>query len=151
MFDQHTRLAQLHRPGRLSWLLTRTDRQQHLARPNGALIGMIGVIMLLRLALLHKELKLTSYDPTYTETIGLHADRIRLLLLILLALTVVTCIQMAGVILTSALRVTPAAAPLLTTRLTWMILLAALIAVGSALVGLYASYYANAASSAAIG
>lgn len=115
------------------------------------LIGAIAVAVLLTLWLLHKELELTSYDPTYAEVIGLKADRLRFLLLILLAFTVVTCIQVVGVILTSALLVTPAAAAaLLTTRLPRMMLLAALIAVASALVGLYASYYADVASGAAI-
>jgi manganese/iron transport system permease protein len=107
--------------------------------------------VLLTLALLHKELELSSYDPTYAEVIGLRADRMRFVLLIVLAFTVVTCIQVVGVILTSALLVTPAAAAaLLTNRLPRMMLIAALIAVGSALVGLYASYYANVASGAAI-
>lgn len=115
------------------------------------LIGAIALAVLLTLWLLHKELELTSYDPIYAEVIGLKADRLRFLLLILLALTVVTCIQVVGVILTSALLVTPAAAAaLLTTRLPRMMLLAALIAVASALVGLYASYYADVASGAAI-
>jgi ABC-type Mn2+/Zn2+ transport system permease subunit len=115
------------------------------------LIAAIAALVLLTLALLHKELELTSYDPTYAEVIGLRADRARFLLLILLALTVVTCIQVVGVILTSALLVTPAAAAaLLTNRLPRMMLLAALIAVGSALVGLYASFYADVASGAAI-
>lgn len=115
------------------------------------LIGGIAVAVLSTLALLHKELELTTYDPTYAEVIGLRADWLRFLLLILLALTVVTCIQVVGVILTSALLVTPAAAAaLLTVRLPRMMLLAAIIAVGSALVGLYASYYADVASGAAI-
>jgi ABC-type Mn2+/Zn2+ transport system permease subunit len=114
-------------------------------------IGVIGAAVLLALFLLHKELELTSYDPTYAQVIGLRADRMRFLLLILLALTVVTCIQVVGVILTSALLVTPAAAAaLLTTRLPRMMLLAALIATGSAVVGLYASYYADIASGSTI-
>jgi manganese/iron transport system permease protein len=121
-------------------------------RPSDLLqIAAIAAGVLLTLALLHKELELTSYDPTYAQVIGLSADRMRLLLLILLALTVVTCIQVVGVILTSALLVTPAAAAaLLTNRLPRMMLVGALIAVGSSLVGLYASYYADVASGAAI-
>lgn len=115
------------------------------------LIGGIAIGVLLTLWLLHKELELTSYDPSYAQVIGLHADRLRFVLLILLAFTVVTCIQVVGVILTSALLVTPAAAAaLLTNRLPRMMLLAALIAVISAAVGLYASYYADVASGAAI-
>lgn len=115
------------------------------------LIAVISAGVLLTLFLLHKELELTSYDPTYAEVIGLRADGLRFLLLILLALTVVSCIQVVGVILTSALLITPAAAAgLLTNRLPRMMALAALIAVVAAVVGLYASYYANVASGAAI-
>ncbi|NTV64310.1 MAG: metal ABC transporter permease [Oscillochloris sp.] len=121
-------------------------------RPEDLLqIALIAGLVLLVLLVLHKELELTSYDPTYAEVIGLRADRMRMLLLVLLALTVVSCIQVVGVILTSALLVTPAAAAaLLTVRLPRMMLLAALIAIGSALVGLYASYYADVASGATI-
>ncbi len=115
------------------------------------LIAAISVAILCTLFLVHKELELTSYDPTYAEAVGLRADGLRFLLLILLALTVVTCIQVVGVILTSALLITPAAAAgLLTNRLPRMMLIAALIAVFSATVGLYASYYADVASGAAI-
>ena len=72
-------------------------------------------------------------------------------LLILLALTVVTSIQVVGVVLTSALLVTPAAAAsLVTQRLSHMMLLAILVAIGASIVGLYASYYAAVASGAAI-
>ncbi len=107
--------------------------------------------VLLTLFLLHKELELTSYDPTYAEVIGLSADRMRMVLLVLLAFTVVACIQIVGVILTSAMLVTPAAAAaLLTNRLPRMMGLATLIAIGSSLIGLYASYYADVASGAAI-
>ena len=56
-----------------------------------------------------------------------------------------------GVVLTSALLVTPAAtASLLTQRLTPMMGLAALIAVLSGVVGLYVSYYGSVSSGAAI-
>ncbi|MFV9504372.1 MAG: metal ABC transporter permease [Oscillochloridaceae bacterium umkhey_bin13] len=115
------------------------------------LIGGIACLVLFTLWLVHKELELTSYDPTYAEVIGLKADRLRMLLLILLALTVVTCIQIVGVILTSALLVTPAAAAaLLTNRLPRLMLIGALFALLAVVVGLYASYYADVASGAAI-
>lgn len=116
-----------------------------------AQMAAIAAGVLLTLFLLHKELELTSYDPTYAEVIGLSADRMRMLLLVLLAFTVVACIQIVGVILTSAMLVTPAAAAaLLTNRLPRMMGLAAFIAIGSSLIGLYASYYADVASGAAI-
>jgi manganese/iron transport system permease protein len=55
------------------------------------------------------------------------------------------------VVLTSALLITPAAtASLLTRRLLPMMGVAALIALGSGMAGLYASYYASVSSGAAI-
>ena len=94
------------------------------------LIAIITAVTLLLLFLFHKELELTSFDPVHAEVIGLRADRLRYLLLILLAFTVVTSIQVVGVVMTSALLVTPAAAAaLLTNRLSRMVAIAVLIAV----------------------
>src|SRR5262249_4693959 len=82
------------------------------------LIGLITALVLVTLIVFHKELELTSFDPTQARLIGLNADTIRYGLLLLLALTVVTAIQVVGVVLTSALLITPAAtASLLTDRL----------------------------------
>jgi manganese/iron transport system permease protein len=116
-----------------------------------ALMAGVAGVTLLVLLFFHKELELSSYDPQHAEVIGIQPDRMRMLLLMLLALTVVTSIQVVGVVLTSALLVTPAAAAsLLTKRLPQMMLIAALIAVGAGFVGLYASYYATVSSGAAI-
>lgn len=115
------------------------------------LIAGLAVAILLALLLLHKELELTSFDPTYAEVIGVRADRMRTTLLVLLALTVVTSIQVVGVVLTSAMLVTPAAAAsLLTKRLVRMMALSAAIAIGSVFVGIYISYYARVSVGAAI-
>jgi manganese/iron transport system permease protein len=114
-------------------------------------IASIAVVVLSLILLFHKELELTSVDPTYAEVIGLSADRVRYGLLLLLALTVVSGIQAVGVVLTSALLVTPAAtASLLTHHLPRMMVIAALIAVGASVTGLYASFYFNVSSGATI-
>jgi manganese/iron transport system permease protein len=64
---------------------------------------------------------------------------------------VVTAIQAVGVVLTSAMLVTPAAtASLLTNRLPRMMLIAIGVAVSAGVIGLYASYRYNVASGAAI-
>ena len=114
-------------------------------------IAGVAVVVLLLLALCHKELELASVDPGYALAIGLPVDGLRYLLLALLALTVVSAIQAVGVVLTSALLITPAAtASLLTHRLRPMMAVAALIAIGAGMAGLYASYYASVSSGAAI-
>ena len=110
----------------------------------GDLIGIavVAVTVALVLGLLHKELVLSSVDPSHARSIGLSADRLRYVLLVLLALAVVTGIQAVGVILTSALLITPAAtAAMLTRRLTTMMLVSALDACVSCIVGLYLSFY----------
>lgn len=115
------------------------------------LIAIVAAVVLIALWLFHKELELTSYDPTHAQVIGLRPDLVRYGLLILLALTVVTAIQAVGVVLTSAMLVTPAAtASLLTRRLPRMMLIASVVAIGSGAVGIYLSYRLNLATGAVI-
>jgi manganese/iron transport system permease protein len=103
-------------------------------------IGLIAAIVLITLALFHKELELTSVDPTYASVIGLRSDWMRNLLLVLLALAIVVGIQAVGVIMISGLLITPAAAASLLTRsLFRMMLLAVFFAVSSGIAGLYES------------
>jgi len=115
------------------------------------LMALILVIVLFVIALFYKELELTSVDPAYAAVIGLRADWLRNILLVLLALAVVTAIQAVGVILTSALLITPAAAASLITRnLLRMMIVSALLSILAGVVGLYASIYCNVAPGAAI-
>ena len=115
------------------------------------LMAVIAAVVLAALLLFHKELELASADPIYARVIGVPVDRLTLLLLILLAFCVVTGIQAVGVVLTSALLGTPAAAAaLLTHRLVHMMALAVLFVVVAGVVGLYASFYFNVSSGAAI-
>ncbi|MGI8650963.1 MAG: metal ABC transporter permease [Rubrobacter sp.] len=120
---------------------------------NAALIAitLLSATILTLVLLLHKELELTSFDPTHASVIGLKPDRLRYLLLVLLALTVVIGIQAVGVILISALLITPAAtASLLTNNLPRMMLLSASVSALASAGGLYASFYLNIPSGAAI-
>lgn len=111
----------------------------------------VTVLVLLVVWAFFKELVATSFDPGHATVIGLSPGLVRYGLLIMLALVVVSGIQTVGVVMVAALLVTPAAAAsLLTRRLPQMMGLAALLSVLAALVGLYASYYANIASGAAI-
>jgi ABC-type Mn2+/Zn2+ transport system permease subunit len=115
------------------------------------LMAVLTVLILVTLFVFHKELELTSFDPTHARVIGLSADKLRYLLLVLLALTVVSAIQVVGVVLTSALLITPAAAAaLLSERLSRMMLIAVVISVFSGVTGLYISFYANVSSGATI-
>ncbi|MGB4675401.1 MAG: metal ABC transporter permease [Aggregatilineales bacterium] len=115
------------------------------------IIAGVTVLVIAAVALFYKELLVTSFDPGHAVAIGLSPELVRYGLLILLALTVVAAIQAVGVVMVIALLVTPAAtASLLARQLPRIMLLGAVFAVISAVVGLYASYYANVASGAAI-
>jgi ABC-type Mn2+/Zn2+ transport system permease subunit len=101
--------------------------------------------------LFFKELLVTSFDPTHARKIGIPVNALRTGLLITLALTIVAGAQTVGVLMVTALLITPAAsASLLTKRLPRMIVYATAFAVASVFVGLYASYYLEVASGAAI-
>ena len=85
----------------------------------------------------NKELSLTTVDPHHAQTIGLSAERIRYLLLVMLALAIVAGIQSVGVVMTTALMVTPAAAASLITRqLRWMFVWSGILSVLSNCIGL---------------
>jgi ABC-type Mn2+/Zn2+ transport system permease subunit len=109
------------------------------------------LIVLLVVFLLYKELLVISFDPVLAATLRLPAERLRLVLLVLLALTVVVSLQSVGIGLVTAMLVTPGAtAYLLTKRLPRMIALSALFGALSGVIGLYASYYLDVVSGAAI-
>ena len=114
-------------------------------------IAIVAVLVCGGLLAVNKELMLTTVDPHHAQTIGLSAEWMRYLLLVLLALAIVTGIQSVGVVMTTALMVTPAAtASLLTKRLSWMFVWSALISVISNCLGLYSSYYLSVSSGGAI-
>ena len=73
------------------------------------------------------------------------------LLMILIAITIVVSLQTVGIALMVAMLITPAAtAYLLSKRLWIMMIMAAVIASISGVIGLYFSYFVNIASGAAI-
>ena len=109
------------------------------------------VIVLLVVFLLYKELLVVSFDPVLAATLRLPAERLRIVILLLLALTVVVSLQSVGIGLVTSMLVTPGAtAYLLTRRLPRMMAISALVGALSSVIGLYASYYLNVVSGAAI-
>lgn len=115
------------------------------------LTAALGGAVLLTVFLLYKPFLVISFDAVLASTLRLPVERLRYLLLILLALTIVVSLQTVGVGLVAAMLVTPgAAAYLLVRRLPAMMATAAAIGAGSSVAGLYLSYYFNVASGAAI-
>jgi ABC-type Mn2+/Zn2+ transport system permease subunit len=111
----------------------------------------IGGGVILVVALLWKELLYATFDPLGAAASGIPVDRLEYLFLALVALTIVVSLQAVGIILVVAMLITPAAtAQLVSVRFTRLMLVAALVGVGSSVIGLYLSYWFDVASGATI-
>lgn len=115
------------------------------------LIAGLGLAVLLTIAAFYKEFMVISFDPILAATLRLPVAWLSNLMLVLLAVVIVVSLQAVGVALVLAMLVTPAAtATLMTRRLIWVMILAALIGAVSSMAGLYLSYYLDLASGPAI-
>lgn len=111
----------------------------------------LGVVVLLSVVLLYKELLVISFDPILAATLRLPLNALDYLLLILITLTIIISLQTVGVALLVAMLVTPAATAYLLTRRLWhMMIVGAIIGAVSSVAGLYLSFYVNMASGAAV-
>jgi manganese/iron transport system permease protein len=115
------------------------------------LIAGLGLLALLAVVFLYKELLVISFDPILAATLRLPLNVLNYLLLVLIALTVVVSLQTVGVALMVAMLVTPAATAYLLTRRLWhMMIVGAGVGAVSSVAGLYLSFYVNVASGAAV-
>ncbi|MBE0643623.1 MAG: metal ABC transporter permease [Bacteroidetes bacterium] len=100
---------------------------------------------------LFKEFLALSFDAEVASVMGLPVRFLHYLLLVLIALTVVLSVKSVGVVLVSALIVTPAAAAYqLTVNFRRMMLLSVLIGIASSVSGLLLSYWIDFPSGAGI-
>jgi ABC-type Mn2+/Zn2+ transport system permease subunit len=107
-------------------------------------ITCISLVVGITLMLFHKELVLTTIDPHHSSCLGIPVERLRLVLLLLLALTIVSAVQVAGVILTTSFLITPAATAD-SFKLTWKrtMLLSICISFFAVVTGLILAYHLN--------
>jgi ABC-type Mn2+/Zn2+ transport system permease subunit len=111
----------------------------------------LGIGVLVAVGLFFKELMFVTFDVEMAEVTGVPAGRVYFLLISLIALTIVLSIKVVGIVLVSALIVTPAAAAYqLAEDFRRMMALAIVIGVGSAVGGLLLSYPLNIASGSTI-
>jgi manganese/zinc/iron transport system permease protein len=105
------------------------------------IMGTLSLVIVGSVAATFKELVLTSFDEGFAVAIGLPVRALHYLLMGLTALAVVISIQAVGVVLVSAMLITPAAAALLCTdRMRNMVLLAVGFAVVAGVFGLNISF-----------
>lgn len=94
------------------------------------------VLNALFVVLLFKELRISSFDPELSSTVGIDAGFIHYLLMSLVAITSVAAFEAVGSIIVIAMLIVPAAtAYLLTDRLHWMVLISVGLAMLSAALG----------------
>ena len=90
-------------------------------------IFITGIILLVIIVLFWKELKLVSFDSDFAKTLGFPSKKIEILISVLIVATVIIGIQAAGVILISAMLISPAvAARQWTDKLSVMVILSAI-------------------------
>ncbi len=111
----------------------------------------LGALVLVLVGLFYKELLFITFDAEMARVLGLPATALYFLLVSLIALTVVISIKVVGIVLVSALIVTPAAAAWqLTDRFGVMVVLSVAFGVFSTVGGLFLSFWLNTASGATI-
>ena len=109
-----------------------------------AALAAVGMAILL---LKRRDLTLYAFDPIHCHALGISTRGLRSLLLGMLALTSVVSLQVVGVVLVVAMLIIPGAtAYLLTDRFRRMLLIAPVTSVACSIVGIYLSYWIDAAS-----
>jgi manganese/zinc/iron transport system permease protein len=122
-----------------------------LARSVVTMAAVVAVNLIL-LALLWKELKVTSFDPDFARTIRMAPRAVARVLLVAVAVTAVTAFESVGAILVVTLLIVPAAtAYLLTDRLIAMVATSVAIGWVCALVGYRGAVAADASIAGAMG
>lgn len=110
-----------------------------------------GSLTLIVILLRRKDLLLFCFDPNHAKAIGLNTTLMYYTLLTVLALTIVTALQTAGIILVIAMLVTPGSiAYLLTDRFDHMLWISSASSIFACVMGTYLSYHLDISTGGAI-
>ncbi len=108
--------------------------------------ALIAIFVTVAIALKWRDLMMHAFDPTQAQTAGLSVRILHYGLLCILSLTIVGALKAVGIILAIAMLIAPGAIAFLITRQFGpMLLTAVAIAVGSSLLGVYASLFIDSA------
>lgn len=115
-------------------------------------LALVSLFNLALITLLWKEIKVTTFDPEFSRTIGIRPALLSRLLLVAVAITAVIAFESVGAILVVTMIIVPAAtAYLLTDRLWVMVALTVAIGWASALAGHTGATAADASIAGAMG
>lgn len=108
------------------------------------LMAGVTLLALILVVAFYKELLATSFDPGFSRAAGLPASWVHHGLMLLLSFSVVVALQAVGVVLVSAMLITPAAtAYLLTDRMHRLLIIAACAGMASGFAGCFFSFFGN--------
>ncbi|MDO4431356.1 MAG: metal ABC transporter permease [Lonepinella koalarum] len=137
-------------------LFTKVETDQHLTHILfGNLLGIhhnefvqtliISFVVFLIVLIKRRDFLLYCFDPSHARVAGLSPRRLYYGLLILLALTIITAMQVVGVILVVAMLISPGiTAYLLTSRFDRMVIIAIITSIISSLLGILIGYHIDA-------
>ncbi len=124
-----------------------------LAVPNSDLLIMLvlNIIILTLVSMYFRELQAISFDDTFAFVVNIPVDRLYLMLICLIGLTVVMTMRIVGLIMVIALlTMPPAIASLFVKDMKRMMIVSVLLSVLFTFIGLLLSYYLNITSGASI-
>lgn len=108
------------------------------------LMAVVAVLSITAITLFYKECLVTSFDVEFARAAGFPTHLIHHGIMLLLAFAIVVALQAVGVVLVSAMLITPAAAAyLLTDRMHRMLILAALFGMIAGILGAFMSFLGN--------
>ena len=115
-----------------------------ISKADVVLMSMVTLIAVGLILIFYKEFLVTSFDAAFGRVLGIPVKLFHQLLMLLLAFSVVIALQAVGVVLVSAMLITPAAAAyLLNDRMHGMLLLAACFGLLSGIIGAFLSFLGN--------
>lgn len=106
-----------------------------------ALLAIVAALAVAMVVIFYKEFLITSFDAGFARSTGLRVQVFHYALMLMLAFAIVSSLQAVGVVLVTALLVTPAAtAFLLTDRFGLMLTLSAILGLGAGGLGAFSSF-----------
>lgn len=122
-----------------------------LSWPDVAKTGVVAVVACAVILVKRKDLMLLAFDPQHAKTIGLPIALLHYGLLIVLSIVIVAGLKAVGIILVIALLIAPGAiAHLLADRFDRMLLVAVVVSIVCAVVGVLGSLYIGSATAPTI-
>jgi ABC-type Mn2+/Zn2+ transport system permease subunit/Mn-dependent DtxR family transcriptional regulator len=108
------------------------------------MIAIVTAVAGVLIIIFYKEFLVTSFDSNFASALGIPARFFHYLLMLLLAFSVVIGLQAVGIVLVSAMLITPAATSfLLTDRMHLMLIYSSLFGMTAGVLGAFLSYLGN--------